>query len=380
MANQFLTPQVIGREAVRVLINKMPLLALCYRDYEAEYRAAKIGDTIQIRTPASLISKEFNPVTGIEIQDIKQGNTQLVLEKHKDVSVQVSSKDLTLSLNDFSTHVVEPAMVALAEDAESYIASKAVGIPNMIGTAFPTTLGNVAMIDAYLDVLKVPAENRWGVLSSMRKASMLSIDKITTADVRGDNDAIINAQIGRILGVNYLSSPLIQRQTAGTLSTTALLVNGALVAGATTGAFDAAAVTGGVVPGNTFTITGVTLQDGVTPMNFVVTAVAAAAGNAITVNFLPALPVAVADNVATTWNIAAHAMNIVGDFKGIAFASIPLDAPLGNSAQSEIINYRGISVRVVMDYDHTYKQNKISFDMLMGAKVIDPRILARIPG
>lgn len=53
-----------------------------------------------------------------------------------------------------------------------------------------------------------------------------------------------------------------------------------------------------------------------------------------------------------------------------AFVSRPMPKPRG-AAQSEIVNFRGLSVRVVADYNITYKQDVISFDILYGTKTLD---------
>ncbi len=53
-----------------------------------------------------------------------------------------------------------------------------------------------------------------------------------------------------------------------------------------------------------------------------------------------------------------------------AFVSRPLPQPQG-AASSEVVNFRGLSVRVVADYNVTYKQDVVSFDILCGFKTLD---------
>lgn len=52
------------------------------------------------------------------------------------------------------------------------------------------------------------------------------------------------------------------------------------------------------------------------------------------------------------------------------FASVPLALPQG-AKQASIASYKGISVRVVYDYDIKYKQDVISLDVLYGVKTLD---------
>ena len=78
-----------------------------------------------------------------------------------------------------------------------------------------------------------------------------------------------------------------------------------------------------------------------------------------------------------TFGFDAYETNNIDDFEGVAFhpsafvfASRPLALPRGASNAS-VVNYKGLSVRVVADYDVTYKQDVISLDILCGVKTLD---------
>lgn len=69
--------------------------------------------------------------------------------------------------------------------------------------------------------------------------------------------------------------------------------------------------------------------------------------------------------------------NNIDDFTGVgfvreafAFASRPLALPNG-AARAEVVSYKGLSVRVIYDYDPTYKQDILSLDVLCGVKTLD---------
>lgn len=71
--------------------------------------------------------------------------------------------------------------------------------------------------------------------------------------------------------------------------------------------------------------------------------------------------------------------NIAGSnsFKGwafhptaVAYASQPLELPKG-AADAGSASYKGLTIRVVRDYDITYKSDVISIDILFGVKVLD---------
>lgn len=71
MANTFLTPDIIAREALMQLRNNAVMAQLVHRDYSSEFAGA-VGDTISIKKPASFVAKEFG--TEIELQDATEGS------------------------------------------------------------------------------------------------------------------------------------------------------------------------------------------------------------------------------------------------------------------------------------------------------------------
>lgn len=78
-----------------------------------------------------------------------------------------------------------------------------------------------------------------------------------------------------------------------------------------------------------------------------------------------------------TFGFDAYESNNIDDYEGVAFhptafafVTRPLPAPRG-AANSTVVNYKGLSVRVVQDYDITYKQDVISLDLLCGVKTLD---------
>lgn len=377
MANTILTPTVIANEALLILENNLAAASTVYRDYEQEFGGARVGDTITIRKPASFTVNEFS--SSITKQDITETSVSLQLEKHFDVSTQVTAKELTLDLDGFSQRVVEPAMVALAEKIDGYIYDQYDDIHNFTGTAGtpPASLANLASIDQILNEQKVPMSGRVAFMNPAAKASMMGIEAVVTAEKRGDGgQALRDASMGRVMGLDFYGVQGVKSHTAGTQGgETGLLVNGAVSAGATTMAADAAhAAAATLKKGDVFTVAGATGK-------YVVTADATASGSAFTgITFSPAAPTGgFADNAAITVQ-GDHVANIAGHPRGLALAVAPLALPMDASGRAAIVSSRGLSIRVVQDYDITTKADVISFDVLCGAKVIQPELLTRVMG
>lgn len=373
MANTFLTPDVIGREALMILENNLVAANLVHRDHQSEFQGSKVGDTITVRGPATFTAAEFT--SSVSVQNATEASVSLQLEKHFDVTVAVTSRDWTLELEDFSRQIVAPAVSAIAEAVDAYLFSKYTEVYQFSGTAGdpPDTLAELAAIDKVLNDAKVPQSGRFALVNPACKADMMAIEAVHRSDARGDDGtALREASLGRIMGIDWYMAQGVKTHTSGTLGGTPL-VNGAVSAGATTMNIDGAATSGTLAVGDLFTVAGVTGQ-------FRITAAATASSGAITgAAFYPAAPTGgFADNAAIT-HISSHAANLVGHRNALTLAVVPLEKPMG-AAKSEYVSYNGLGIRVVYDYSATSKTDTISFDVLCGAKVQDPRLIARLLG
>lgn len=384
MPNTFITPSIVAQEALMILSNELVVANTVYRGYESEYTNAKVGDTIKIRRPAAFDTNEFT--SSVTVQAATEGYTQIQLEKHFDVTFELGPKDLTLNIEDFSRQLVAPAMVSLAEKIDSYIFSKiATQAYNFVGTAgsTPSTVDDLAGYDRRLNEQKCPTRNRVAFVTPRMKQKILGIPTINQVNTSGSTQALRDAAIGRIMGFDFYMSQGINVHTSGTASASnSLLTNGALAAGAQTLAMDGGSGSATLLEGDLFTIAGVYLPGSANVlMHFRVTANNTASAGAWTgVAFEPALPTSVADNTAITV-IASHEANAVFHPNGVALVSVPLELPLGVPADKAAqINYGGVSIRVVYGYDLASKKDTISFDTLVGAKVVDNRLVARLLG
>lgn len=111
MPNNFLTPKIIANEALMVLQANLVMANLVHKDYSKEF--VKVGDTITIRKPAKFIAKNFTGETSN--QDATEGSVLVKMDRFRDITVPVTSKEFTLDIKDFSTQIVTPAMQAIAQ-------------------------------------------------------------------------------------------------------------------------------------------------------------------------------------------------------------------------------------------------------------------------
>lgn len=370
--NKFLTPDIIARESLMILQSNTVMAGLVYRDYEEEFGPSKVGDTITIRKPATFEAKEFSGHT--EVQDAKEGRVSLTLEKHLDVTTAVTSKQWTLELDDFSARIITPAMVALNEKLDRYLCGLYPAFHQVAGVAGsgPDSLAHLAKLDEVMNEAKIPVAGRRVVVGPATKSAMFAIPEVARADARGDEGtALREASMGRIMGMDWFMDQNINRHTAGSAkAVSALAVNGAVAAGASQMAVDGGSGTEELKLGDVFSVAGV---EG----SFVVTEDAIAASGAFTsVKFAPAAPESgFPDNAAITV-MDSHRANLAFVRNAVALATVPLELPRGNN-NAAYVSMQGMGIRVVYGYDMDTKTDIISFDLLAGAKVIDPRLGVR---
>jgi hypothetical protein len=212
------------------------------------------------------------------------------------------------------------------------------------------------------------------------EGNLASLAQFTDADRRGDAEGMIEGNLGRKIGANWLVNQNTPTFTGGTLtdgSSKAALVNGAVSAAATTMAIDASSLSGTLLDGDVFTVAGVTGY-------FLVTnGTLTASGNAIAaVNFTPAAPTGgFADNAAVTF-AGDHVVNLAFHRNAFALAFAPIQ-DTGNVTNSKIQEsivdpISGITLRMTITEE--FYQTSWRWDVLYGVQCVRPVMACRILG
>lgn len=202
MPNTFLTPDIIAREALMQLRNNAVMAQLVHRDYSSEFAGA-VGDTISIKKPASFVAKEFSDE--IELQDATEDSIDVKLDKFLDVSFKVTSKEMTLDIDDFSQQLLIPAMQAFADKIDKYLLGLASGVTNSVSYTIGSGTARNTIVDArkFLTDNAVPLTNRNFVFGGNMEADLLKTDLFTSAEKVGDEGtALREASLGRKFGLD----------------------------------------------------------------------------------------------------------------------------------------------------------------------------------
>src|SRR6478735_9920672 len=132
MSNSLLTPTAVTREALRILHQKLNFVGNITRDYDDSFAnsGAKIGDSLKIRVP-----NQYTVRSGavLAAQDTSESSVTLQVATQKGVDLNFSSAELTLSLDDFSSRILDPAMSVLAANIEADAMSMYKDVANQVG-------------------------------------------------------------------------------------------------------------------------------------------------------------------------------------------------------------------------------------------------------
>lgn len=403
MSNTLLTISMITREALRILENNLTFAKGVNRQYDDQYAigGAKIGDTLNVRKPARYQGRSGS---ALSVEDHTETSVPLQLNTQFGVDINFTSKELALSIDDFSKRILQPAMATVANkiDRDGLALYKsianAVGTPGTVPTAFKTYL----QAGAKMDYEATPRDGLRSVVLDPN-AQVEIVDTLKGLFQSGDQikSQYESGNMGLAGGFKWSMDQNINVHTVGPLGGTPL-VNGVPTSGAVTLVTDGwtAAAAARLKKGDVFTIAGV---NAVNPQSrqstgqlrqFVVTADVSSDGSGnLTAAIYPAITnsgsfqtvdALPADNAAITVLGAASTLSPVHlayhrDAFALACADLPL--PGGVDMASRVSDKQlGLSARMVRAYDISNDKFPCRLDVLYGWAVLYPELACRIMG
>lgn len=398
MPNSILTPTAVTREALRILHQKSNFIGSITREYDSSFAkdGAKIGDSLKIRLP-----NEYTVRTGATLaaQDTVESSVTLQVATQKGVDLNFTSTDLTLSLDDFSQRVLEPAMTRLSAAIEADAMS------TMYKDVYQSVWngGSAMTFNHVLDGRKLlqdalaPLNDRSANLNSLDQANFIKDTKSLFQDSSTVAKQYREGYVGRTAGFDFMENTMWAAHTRGAANgsyTTSTLVGVLPISETPVSTMTVATGTGAMNVGDVFTIANVfkvhpesKVSTGIL-QQFVVTA--AYAGGAGTVSFSPAIVLAGGrQNVVIPTTSATAAITFAGTAstavgtsllyqkEAFAFATADLVMPKGvDFAAREVMD--GISIRVVRQYDINNDKFPCRLDVLYGYKTLRPQLAARL--
>ena len=395
MPNSILTPTAVTREALRILHQKLNFVGNIKRDYDDSFAksGAKIGDSLKIRLP-----NQYTVRTGatLSAQDTSEISTTLQVATQKGVDLNFTSVDLTMSLDDFSKRILDPAMSVLAANIEADALSMMLDVyqsVNNIGSAI--TFGKLMSSRKVLNDALAPMDNNRSILLNTQD----NVDLVDGLKGLFQDSAAIKEQyregsMGRTGGYDFYENTLIANQATGTCAAaTGYTVNGAVTTNGST-AVTLAAGANTFKKGDVITFVGCnrvhpeSKADTGVLQQFVVTA--DYAGGAGSLSFAPAIytsggrqnvvAAGIANGVAVAKIGGASAIykpSLAFHKDAFAFATADLVMPQGvDFASRQVLD--GVSMRIVRQYDINNDKFPCRLDVLYGYKTIRPELACRI--
>lgn len=361
MPNTILTPDVIAKEALMVLESNLTMANLVHRDYSNEF--VQIGDTITVRKPAKFVAKNF--IGTVEEQALTEGSVPVVIDRYRDVTVPITSKEMTLNIKDFSEQVITPALSSIAQAVDVDILT--VGIEkaaSSVSVSSTPVITDIANVGKALDKKKAPRDNmRNLVLAVDTLYKYNTLDNFAKAAYKGDSEALKNAEIGMVYTMNTFMSqnaPQNVSETAGTV--TAYKVVCTMGESQFTVSAGSAA-TGTIKKGDQLIVKGY-LFECAEDLTLV--------SSAGTLKVTEKVPFTITEAQSVVIINKAHSLGFHRN--GLALVTRQLELPQG-AAKAAIASANGLAVRVVFGYDQDAKKDKISFDIIYGIKELDANLL-----
>jgi hypothetical protein len=205
MANTIITPTVISRTGLATLYNTIVLAALVWRDFDADF-TAKQGNTVDVRKPAVFEAEEFDRATGTQAQAIEEEEVPVKLDTIANVTVAVTDEEMTLAIEDFQVQVLNGMMEAIAQKVDGDLADELTEAAR--GSGQLATMGEDPANTAYrlarqiLSRRKFPKGDRNAALSPEGVSAVLGDKLLVAANESGTTDALREAALGRIYGIN----------------------------------------------------------------------------------------------------------------------------------------------------------------------------------
>lgn len=365
MANTIITSTVVAREALALLVAKAVLPNLVRRDMDANFTAGR-GDTVNVRKRSSLKAPAF---TGTIVkQDLSESSVPVKLNMIRSVDIPVTAKEKTLDIADFSAQVLEPAMAALCENVDQDIYAAIVqaalgrsGDAGKVTESSTPAMKDIGALSKALDTAKVSTSDRRLILCPTHKYDYITNENLIKAAYAGDNKALREADLGRLMGMaTFMDANAVAGKVGTSGTATSFKVAG--TAGASKVALSSlSAATATVKTGEGFIWDGVFYrftEDG--------TGVSSAIDE-IDIDQPLHKTIAATDTIT----IIKKDYSIAFQKDAVVLAVRPLDLP--STGDGYVANADGLSVRVVYGYDQEKKQDVFSIDILYGVKVLEAK-------
>lgn len=389
MPNTILTPTAVTREALRILHQKLNFIGSIERQYDDSFAksGAKIGDSLKIRLP-----NQYTVRTGaaLQTQDTSEESVTLQVATQKGVDLNFTSVDLTLSLQDFSDRILDPAMSVLAANIEADALSMYKDVYQSVwNSGSATTIAHVLAGRKILQDALTPMGKRTALMGTQPMVDLVTDGKTLFNKQSEISNQYAEGYVGRAAGFDFAESTLLVQHTRGDAASYVCNTSTGITSGTAT--ITISGGSGTIKKGDVFTIVGVNkvhpetkadtgiqqqfvaTADGTTSVTVSPTPITSGAKQNIVINSAGASKNVVVSGTAS----GSDDTSLLYHKEAFAFASADLVMPSGVDFSSRQV-LDGVSMRIVRQYDINSDKFPCRLDVLYGFKTLRAQLACRL--
>lgn len=408
-SNTLLTPSIIAKEALLMLMNSLVMGKLVHKEYKNEFK--KVGTSVSIRKPVKFSVTKAQTRSNQNVTEYKE---TLTVATQAHVTWAFSSVELTMTIEEYSARYIQPAAAELANTVDYDLTGLYDDVFSQKGTpgTTPNAFSNLGDCQQVLDELAAPSP-RACVLNPAAQWAMADGLKGTFA-AKPALDILTKGYLGTIAGLDIHMDQNIRRHTTGAFTTSCTpLVDDDPGTNIAEGSYQiqsdgwlasAACLTAGDV----FTVgnSASTYVYAVNPKSRASTGqlkqfvslnaeTADSAGN-ITIDVMSSTSEGMRStgayqnvsrlppNDATINPVGTESteypMNLVFHPNAFALVTMPLAMPSNVWGARVTDKQMGLSIRVIKDYDISADEEIIRMDILYGVSTLYPDLAVRLVG
>lgn len=223
IGGKLLTSDLILKEAMWQFKNNLVACKRVYRDLESKV-VNGVGNSVSVKKPFRVKSTEGRT---LGVQPLVDNTVTITINRQRNVGLKFTVQDMTLSIEDFSTRYIQPAVGEIATQMELSVFEAARSAYFMTGTVgADLSYGTFALTRAQMNGVAIPDEG-----TGLRSALINDIDSanistsLATVFAGGGSlakDAIQKGYMGPLSGMEFYSSPIVPTHTVGAYAGTPL--------------------------------------------------------------------------------------------------------------------------------------------------------------
>ena len=412
LGNVLLTNDIIAKQALRLLKNNLVYGRIASKRYQDEF--GMVGNTINVELAPRVLSTEGRV---IGIKPIVRRTTPLTIDRQRNVGLEFTAQDRTLSLGEFTKKFLQSAVTSIANAVDLSIAEAVYQQGFYQSGTAGTAISEDSIIDAMADaeLVGMPRDGRVAVVLDPRDRAAIAKSLKSKYNPQMVEQAIRKGYIGDIDDVATYSSANARTHLTGTHTSGGLVNAVSVTPGATSIVTDDwAANTVVLKKGDVISFDSVY---SVNPQNYdstgqlmqftVLSDVTSDGSGNATITFSPAMndgTQTIVDGGGSTITLDAYknvsampannaAITVGGNSatryriaplfheEAIAFAAPPL-RPMPEFPVSETMTDpdTGISISLLGGGDITNHTAIYRLDVIWGVKAVQPELIRRIIG